>query len=142
MYSVIDGLLLPCILYRIKTKLAVQNSCNVLGLHHGCLAEYEKLRHSSRVLFPFRVRVHVNDKSVLHTPFTSTTRHKVINMAVSDWLTAPLRFRPVQVSIFTLLVYGLVFLSVLVNDQTPDVSDNLNGLNLTQTYEDLHQVCR
>ena len=62
-------------------------------------------------------------------------------MAVEDWLGVMLKFRPIQVSVFTFLLYGLVFLSVLVNDQTPEVSDNLNGLNLAQTYEDLHQVC-
>ena len=62
-------------------------------------------------------------------------------MAVEDWLGVMLKFRPIQVSVFTFLLYGLVFLSVLVNEQTPDVSDNLNGLNLAQTYEDLHQVC-
>ncbi|KAK7691951.1 hypothetical protein QCA50_005356 [Cerrena zonata] len=61
-------------------------------------------------------------------------------MTVHDWLIAPLRFRLAQVSIFTVLIYGLVFLSVLVNDQTPDVSNKLNGLNLTQTYEDLHHI--
>ncbi|CAL1711704.1 unnamed protein product [Somion occarium] len=61
-------------------------------------------------------------------------------MAFGEWLTRPLKFHPLQVSVVTFVVYGLVFLLVLVHDQTPDISTDLTGLNLAQAYEDLHEL--
>ncbi|KAI0688998.1 hypothetical protein BC835DRAFT_1441523 [Cytidiella melzeri] len=61
-------------------------------------------------------------------------------MAIKHWLAAPFKFTPVPVSVLLVLLYAAVFTSVLVTDETPDVPENLKGLNLNEAYEDLHLI--
>ena len=61
-------------------------------------------------------------------------------MDLRVWLTRPFKFAAVPVSVLTLIVYGAVFVAVLLSDQTPDVPKNEQGLNLQKAYEDLHVV--
>ncbi len=61
-------------------------------------------------------------------------------MELKSWLSAPFKFAPIPVSVLAVLLYGVVFASVLVTDQTPAVAKDLGGLNLNQAYDDLHRV--
>ena len=61
-------------------------------------------------------------------------------MAALGWLANLFRFRVWPVSVVTLLVYGAIFTAVLVTDQTPSVPKDLHGLDLDQSYRDLHKV--
>ena len=61
-------------------------------------------------------------------------------MNLKTWFTDPFRFTAIPVSVVATLLYAVVFASVLVTDQTPDVPKNRGGLDLDQAYDDLHVV--
>lgn len=57
------------------------------------------------------------------------------------WYTAPLRFTAIPVSVLAVVVYAAIFISVLVNDQTPDIPKSQGGLDLDRAFHDLQTVC-
>lgn len=61
-------------------------------------------------------------------------------MELKSLVTAPFKFTAVPVSVLTLIIYGLLFTSVLVTDETPGIPVDLKGLNLNEAYNDLHRV--
>ena len=56
------------------------------------------------------------------------------------WLSTPFKFRTVPVSVLVVVLYAVVFGSVLITDETPAIAKDLGGLNLNQAYDDLHRV--
>ena len=61
-------------------------------------------------------------------------------MTIKAWLAAPFKFFAIPVSVLVVLIYGTVFTSVLVTDQTPNIPKDLGGLDLNEAYKDLHVV--
>ncbi|KAH8103501.1 hypothetical protein BXZ70DRAFT_926000 [Cristinia sonorae] len=55
-------------------------------------------------------------------------------------LIAPLRFTPSPVSWLVVIIYATIFISVLVNDQTPDIPKSEGGLNITNGFHDLQTI--
>ncbi|TCD67779.1 hypothetical protein EIP91_011965 [Steccherinum ochraceum] len=56
------------------------------------------------------------------------------------WYTTPLKFTAGPVSVLAVLIYVTVFISVLVNDQTPDIPKSEGGLRLEKGFHDLQRI--
>ncbi|KAH9949297.1 hypothetical protein B0H21DRAFT_147569 [Amylocystis lapponica] len=61
-------------------------------------------------------------------------------MARLSWLTVPASFNAIPVTILTVILYGAVFVSILLADRVADVPRNTKGLDLDQAYVDLQQI--
>ena len=57
-------------------------------------------------------------------------------------LTEPFKFAPNQVTLLAVLIYAVVFVSVLVYDELADVPKNTRGLDLERAYDTLSEVSR
>ena len=62
-------------------------------------------------------------------------------MGVVGYLVAAVSFRTLPTTFLAVLVYLAIFISVLVTDELPATPKDQRGLNLTQAYSDLRQVC-
>ncbi|KAI0645003.1 hypothetical protein C8Q79DRAFT_1001599 [Trametes meyenii] len=55
-------------------------------------------------------------------------------------LAEPFKFAPTQVSVLTVFIYVLVFASVLIRDELPNVPKNTKGINLDRAFEALSTI--
>lgn len=61
-------------------------------------------------------------------------------MRLLEAVSKVLAFRAVPTTILLVLIYGIIFSTVLITDELPNVPKNQRGLNLDQAYLDLHKV--
>ncbi|KAG1882430.1 hypothetical protein F4604DRAFT_425374 [Suillus subluteus] len=61
-------------------------------------------------------------------------------MGFLSGLSAVLAFRTIPTTIFITVIYAAVFSTLLITDQLPSVPKYTRGLDIQQTYRDLHEV--
>ena len=59
---------------------------------------------------------------------------------MSGWLKAPFHFTSTPVSVLAVVIYAIIFASVLYTDELYDIPKNTKGLDVDRAYADLHQV--
>lgn len=59
---------------------------------------------------------------------------------MGNWLKAPFHFISTPVSVLAVLIYAIIFASVLYTDELYNVPKNTKGLDVDRAYADLHQV--
>ena len=61
-------------------------------------------------------------------------------MRLPDKIPPALAFKTIPTTIVLVVVYAVIFVSVLLTDQLPSIPKDTRGLDLDQAYLDLHQV--
>ena len=59
---------------------------------------------------------------------------------MSGWLKAPFHFTSTPVSVLAVVIYAIIFASVLYTDELYDMPKNTKGLDVDRAYADLHKV--
>ncbi|KAL0955569.1 hypothetical protein HGRIS_001809 [Hohenbuehelia grisea] len=61
-------------------------------------------------------------------------------MTISKLISSSFAFRLIPTTLLAILVYVVIFVSVLVTDQVPSISKDQHGLDLSQAYSDLREI--